>query len=813
MRKGISTTTRLTVGLTSIAMSVLFMAHQLGFMPDPMQERLQGRARLCEAVAIWFSIAAQSNQRPVMAAAANLLTRQNDDILSVAVLDARGNHITTPEKHEQLWQSLPDQQSVATHIQIPLLKGGKSLGTLQICFQPLALKGIRGLLARPIVRTTGLLFILGGPLFWLYLRRTFRYLDPAKVIPDRVKAILDTMSEGVLVLDKKEQIVLANEAFFRATGHNLADLQGRKVTDIAWQQPRLEGNTLIFPWSVALREGQRTKGLPLALQNSAGENSTFVVNSTPIRSADGKIRGALVTFDDVSEIEEKNTKLENALTMLNESRDKIKRQNEELRQLSIQDPLTGCSNRRAFFEILENEWDSASHAGAGFGCIMLDIDHFKQVNDTHGHAKGDQVLQALSQILRTAIRDSDCVCRYGGEEFCMLIRRADVAETFRRADELRCRIETAQPGKLPVTASLGVSAFELQAEGPHQLIDQADKALYAAKHTGRNRVVRWDQMPDETALPKTKVHHSDQLDTIEHPVHISFSAVKALMAALEYRDVTTAVHSRNVADLCVAMGKGLMPESDRFILEIAGLLHDVGKLGVPDSILLKPGPLTDEEWKIMSTHDRMGVEIINACFGSAELTNIVRHGHAWYGGSPRDPGLPTGEDIPLRSRILLIADAYDAMTSDRVYRKAMTREAAFAELRRSAYKQFDPELIERFIEVVQARDGSRHAASPSADQAKALKIGLEIERLACAMEAQDVTLLAAIADRLVQTAAAIGLDEIARVAGALRTHTQNKRYDTACLIECTNELIELCRSHQHTFLAAPEQKTQPPTNG
>ena len=128
-----------------------------------------------------------------------------------------------------------------------------------------------------------------------------------------------------------------------------------------------------------------------------------------------------------------------------------------------------------------------------------------------------------------------------------------------------------------------------------------------------------------------------------------------VMSALRYRDAATASHSQRVADLCVALAKDRMSVRECFLLEVAALLHDIGKLGVPDAILLKPGPLSDKEWVVMRAHDRMGAEIVAAAFGSSELTRIVQTHHAWFGGSSRDPGLPTGSDIPLQSRILASA--------------------------------------------------------------------------------------------------------------------------------------------------------------
>jgi len=798
--KRFSTALRLSIGLASITMIILFVAHQIGLVPDAARSQMQNRAKLCEAIAVQFSIAVQKNQIEMIKTSASLITGRNPDILSIAITNAKGDSLVETNDHESLWQTMPQEQSTATHIQIPLFRGDRPWGNIQICFHPIAFRGLVGLWNRTEIRLALFLAFLAVPCYWLYLRRTFRYLDPSKVIPDRVKAILDTLSEGVLVLDNDEQIVLANEAFIKTTSRTAAELQGRKVSDIPWTQLESDKSAADLPWKQAIEKGQPQKSIPLTLQSDSNETHTFVVNSSPIRGTDRKPRGVLATFDDVSEIEEKNTKLEKTLQMLKESRNKIKQQNDELKLLSMRDPLTGCLNRRAFFEKFETAWSGAARYDYTLGCVMIDIDHFKSINDNHGHAVGDQVLQKVASVLTLAVRKSDSLCRYGGEEFCVLLPHTNISNTYKAAEKYRRQIEASLPANILITASFGVSAHELQAGSCQELIDQADKALYAAKNNGRNRVVRWDQMPDKVQVEKSQEGPAQKPKETEPLVSIPFSAVTALMSALEHRDVATALHSRNVADLCVAMAKGLISESECFILEVAGLLHDIGKLGVPDSILLKPGPLTDQEWKVMETHDRMGVEIINASFGSAELTNIVRYSHAWYGGSPRDPGLPKGRDIPLRSRMVLIADAYDAMTSDRVYRKAKSQQEAIAELRHCAGKQFDPELLERFIEAVLARDQNRNVKPLAESRAKALRIGLEIERLACAMEAQDISMLTAITGHLIANATKLGLPEIADYAGKLKQATTTDK-DPVKLMEYTTELLELCRSHQSSYLA------------
>ncbi|MBV9123479.1 MAG: HD domain-containing protein, partial [Planctomycetes bacterium] len=221
--------------------------------------------------------------------------------------------------------------------------------------------------------------------------------------------------------------------------------------------------------------------------------------------------------------------------------------------------------------------------------------------------------------------------------------------------------------------------------------------------------------------------------------------------------------------------------------------------GVPDAILRKPGPLTEQEWKVMGAHDRMGEEIINAAFNSATLTRIVRSHHAWFGGNPRNPDLPTGTDIPLEARILAIADAFDAMTTDRVYRRGRSREEAFVELRRWAGKQFDPELVEHFLEVMLARDDSRDLPFPALSKRAAFKIGLQIEKLASALDAKDMTNLAAMASCLKGTASENRLPQIFEVAAHLEQAVASQA-DWLEIIEYSSDLLELCRSTQKSYL-------------
>lgn len=276
----------------------------------------------------------------------------------------------------------------------------------------------------------------------------------------------------------------------------------------------------------------------------------------------------------------------------------------------------------------------------------------------------------------------------------------------------------------------------------------------------------------------------------EEQLPIPYSAVSGLLAALAFRDLRTADHSRRVAELCASVAHGRMSPAEGFTLETAALLHDIGKIGVPDHILLKPAPLTDDEWRLMETHDQIGVEIIRASFGSEQLSRIIETHHAYFGGGSRDASLPTGYDIPLGARILTIADAYDAMVSDRIYRKGCSPQHAFAELRRCASSQFDPELVERFIEIVQERidRGLPDFVSPEQEGARA--VGRLLDAITASVDSREFQGLAALATQLTASCVRYNMRELALEASKLEAGIQSM--NILAIVDSTNSLLDKC---------------------
>ena len=357
------------------------------------------------------------------------------------------------------------------------------------------------------------------------------------------------------------------------------------------------------------------------------------------------------------------------------------------------DPLTKLSNRHGFRELLDLELERARRGQAQMAVVVGDVDHFKEVNDRSGRQVGDGALQRVARLLEHGKRQIDGVARVGGEEFALILPDTDAHGAFVIAERLRCELqEEFASDMVPLTISFGVVNYPQHGQTAASLLRAADRALYAAKQSGRDRTVL-----DSPALPDAPSQGGDSRD-IEGERFVA--VILDLAEAVDLRFSGSARHSETVGRYAEMMARELGLSEQRIRrIRLAGVLHDVGKVGVPDSILSKPASLTEEEFEIIKRHPELGAQILEHP-SLADVREWVGAHHERPDGRGYPLGL-SGDALPLEARILAVADAYEAMTSDRAYRPSLGHSAARAELERCAGTQFDPLVVKALLTVLE----------------------------------------------------------------------------------------------------------------
>ncbi|GJL65607.1 MAG: hypothetical protein NPIRA05_05780 [Nitrospirales bacterium] len=474
----------MSLGLMSLTLSIFLISDlMVRFIPDQAAQILLYRQKYSEALAIQYSILAQRGEDQAIQQALDLLVERNADIQSVALVLESGEIRALAGPHRALWIQPSGDHSKPDHIQIPIFNGNIHWGTLQLRFHSLDTGPLAYVLDNSWVRLLALIMVYGLLGYLLYLKRTLRKLDPGSVVPMRVQTAFDVLAEGVVFLDGEYRIVLANRAFSLIVDVDTHDLIGKTLDSFKWASPDPVTPLITYPWTKARQEKELNLDVPVVWERMGKAVKNFRVNSIPIFGERTQVRGILVSFNDVTELEDTIQELEFSKA--------------ELEKLAHRDPLTGCCNRRALFEVFEDQWERVQRDGTGLVCIMADIDHFKSYNDRFGHAVGDQVIQIVAQVLSTALRPLDIIGRYGGEEFCILLPGQTCVEGMLVAERLRENIERLASKAIrttsgqKITMSFGVSAATLGASDHLELVSQADNALYVAKKNGRNRVEQW----------------------------------------------------------------------------------------------------------------------------------------------------------------------------------------------------------------------------------------------------------------------------------------------------------------------------------
>lgn len=479
----------------------------------------------------------------------------------------------------------------------------------------------------------------------------------------------------------------------------------------------------IVGWLVFATLVQRLQRLRRVVKSIEDGNTAArleVVGSDEIARVSGSINDMLDTIVGLlDETRQQRDELANAEELkhlhqeLQNKHEALNEANARLAALATTDPLTSLPNHRTIMNRLEEEISRCQRTQESCAVLFIDLDHFKQINDTWGHRAGDAVLCETGRRLSQTLRLEDFVGRYGGEEFAIILTGVALDEARQVARRLQHALtdnpfdweadDPSQSTSISITGSIGIALLRAHGNTCETLIEAADAAMYHAKRTGRNRVCI---SGEEKAFAQAMLAE----DAGEHTPDTY--VLQALTAVANAHDGDTSAHSMRMVMMAKETARALgSSEEEVRLVRLAALLHDIGKVGVPNDILHKPGPLTEDEWSVMRRHPKIGRQILGQAGGKFELLShiVVAHHERWDGkGYPY--GL-SGEAIPMGARILAVADSFDAMTSDRPYRKALSVAEARRELQHCAGSQYDPHVVTTFLHMLDAQEQRQPNAS------------------------------------------------------------------------------------------------------
>jgi diguanylate cyclase (GGDEF)-like protein/putative nucleotidyltransferase with HDIG domain len=540
-----------------------------------------------------------------------------------------------------------------------------------------------------------------------HLLRVSAQLNGRSSAEETLLTVCDGISEALgfekvmLALDEGDGR-LAPRASAGWTAAEIAEMPKPTVVELAPLMDSAlaqEGCILLEPEAALARTPSTVQGVYTSLRNGRGPqawNHHWLV--VPLYDREGAVTGLIWVDDPADHMLPSRDRLKSLRTFANQAIGAVEslRQLDRMKRLAEHDPLTGLRNRRNF----ESDVDAhiAGAGGRSVSLLICDLDNFKRINDSLGHAAGDEVLRRFASVLQVYRRASDLPTRLGGEEFALALPGCDADDALSVAERLRLACAAEFEGfEARVSVSIGVATTGCELRSASELTRAAFRALWAAKRLGRDRCV---------------VYHEQTLEMLdalrdEAAAGEQLAAAVLLAETLDMRDVGTARHCETVGHYAeqIALALGF-PTAHVARVRAAGVLHDIGKLGISDGILHKPGKLDDHEWAEMKRHPELGARILE----HANLRDIaawVRAHHERVDGRGY-PAALAADQIPVEARILAVADSYEAMTADRPYRKALSPEVAQEELSRNAGGQFDPAVVEAFLGVL----ADRAAAAP-----------------------------------------------------------------------------------------------------
>lgn len=499
-------------------------------------------------------------------------------------------------------------------------------------------------------------------------------------VDDLFRLSFEKAAVGMTLVSSDYRFLRANTSFCRMLGYEERELLEANVFELAG----VNATAGVTDWLTGLGEGRETFHLDRRFRHAAGNWVWVHLSVSVVRDAEGRPVYFIAMAEDVTQ-----RKLEE------QERD---RRTRELLTLATTDALTGLYNHRSMQELLAHRMMEAAHRDQHLSILMLDVDYFRALNEKFGHDAGDRALRCVAECMRSTLRGQDLACRYGGEEFVLILSGVSLLAAQTVAERVRLRIEEAlpiAPHDVRITCSIGVASFPAHASTAASLLKAADVALYHAKRAGRNQVSSYEPGCFDYSPNQYAPLELDQLTSRMEGA--SPEAVNALVTAIDLRDRYTGAHCQRVGALAMSLARKLgLSEPELEVLRLGAPLLDVGKIGLPDDVLTKPGRLTRAEWSLMRQHPVWGEQLVRRSALPPEVLQLVRWHHERLDGSGYPDGV-SGSQIPLLVRIVNVADVAIALQDDRPHRDAWPKERVFRYLRRQADKRLDAEVLRAYF--------------------------------------------------------------------------------------------------------------------
>ena len=740
---------------------------------------------------------------------------RNEDLWSIGIRTRHGQLLVATPMHSSLWsehqhrrQRLRDADAASpSQVQPPAIiqiaNGGRDWGDIEFFFAPESVAEASWW-SRPQTRMLMFFGLVALAANMFLVIRIFGFFQSTQMVPDHVRKALNTLAEGLLLLDGSGRIIFANAAFEMAADVD-GSLEGKNAAGLAWRDAELQP-TEDLPWLRAVQDGQAVTGTTLRLA-TATRTKIFSVNSTPLQSKEAakrSPRGVLTTFRDITHEHEHRQEQERMLKLLGESRDSIEAKNRRLEILATRDSLTGCLNRRAFFEKFDQLFSDSVVGHRRLSCLMIDIDHFKSVNDTYGHHTGDDVLRVVSTALREQFEEIGLVCRYGGEEFCVLLPEIDIESAVERAEQTRHIITTLRledPSELRLTASLGVSELRFEPEDPQSLINQADACLYVAKREGRNRVITYNptmSMQDESG--------SDDGDG-RVQIDVPLSTIAVINRALMLHAPAVAERCRGVADVAAKMVDGWFDADLAYRLELGCLAHrfecfapEHERLGASDWSWGKRRTLFDSAQSVV---DSLGDEDVSKCvrdFQSMKLceemavhkapTALPAH---CYNFRKLDISIESSPGPDALALVLMIAHHWKNIDDSVATGERLTR------VRQACHEWVPANVMDRCLSVFESEPAETTSGILALTRMLNTQLGVGLAGVEQSVASEDIDQVLTQIDELLSFATSCGMENVRDIAAEIRGQLDGVD-DWEVIRHLVDGLVNDCRSMQSEVL-------------